>query len=204
MNYTVYLRTNLVNGKQYVGQTSNFRVRNNQFNCLKARYANKCIMSDREKYGIDNFKVEILAIVETREEAWKLEEKYIKEFNTRFPNGYNRAYGGKTNKGGNEGYTNNNGYKKGHEPWNKGIKGTHFSPDTEFKGLQVVKLKNGVLIKVYNRLLDAAEDNVGCYTSSIAQCCKGNRKTAGGFEWMYKEDYEKMVGKVITAPPTIV
>lgn len=204
MNYTVYLRTNLINGKQYVGQTVNYRVRNNQFNCLKARYANKYIMNDRIKYGINNFKVDIVAEVETKEEAWELEREYIKKLDTVYPNGYNRACGGKNNAGCGKGNHNGKEFKKGDIPWNKGKKGIHLSPETEFKGLSVVKLKNGVLIKVYNRLLDAAEDNVGCYTSSIAQCCKGNRKTAGGFEWMYKEDYEKMVGKVITAPPTIV
>lgn len=195
MKYTVYLRSNLVNGKQYVGQTKDFKKREIQWRCLKSQYANKHICEDRKKYGIDNFKAEILAIVETREEAWNLEKKYIKEFNTVFPNGYNRAYGGKTNKGGNLGYHNGNGFKKGNKPWNKGIKGTHFSPETEFKNIPVVKMKDNKAIKYYERILDAANDNEGCYTSSIAQVCKGYRKTAGGFKWMYKEDYEKMLGE---------
>lgn len=192
MKYIVYLRTNLINGKQYVGQTNNFEAREREWKCLKSKYANNDFMIDREKYGISNFKVEILAEVETLEKSWELEEKFIKEFNTRVPNGYNRAYGGRTNKGGNDGYHNGNEYKKGNEPWNKGVKGIHLSSETEFKGLQVVKLKNGVLIEIYDKILDAAKDNIGCYTSSIAQCCKGTRKTAGGFEWMYKEDYDKL------------
>lgn len=195
MKYTVYLRTNLVNGKQYVGQTVNFRVRNNQFNCLKADYANKYIMSDREKYGTDNFKVEILNIVDTREESWELEQKYIKEYNTIYPNGYNRADGGKTNK---YEYTEEHKKKlstarKGKEPWNKGVKGIHLSPDTEWEGKPIIKMKNEEILETYNSILDAAKNNNGCYTSSIAQCCKGKRKTAGGFKWMYKEDYDKMI-----------
>lgn len=192
--YVVYLRTNLVTGMQYVGQTCNFTKRENEWNCLKANYANKLLNEEREKYGLENFKLEILAEVETREEAWELEKKYINELNTIYPNGYNRAYGGKTNKGGNIGYHNGVEFKKGDKPWNYGLYGTHFSKETEFKNKQVVKLKDNQFVKCYERLLDAAEDNKGCYTSSIAQVCKGNRKTAGGFKWMYKEDYEKMLG----------
>ena len=47
--------------------------------------------------------------------------------------------------------------------------------------------------------VEAANKNEGCYTSSIAQCCKGIRKTSGGFEWMYEEDYEKMLEDITTS-----
>lgn len=97
--YIVYLRTNTVNGKQYVGQTNNFNKREKHWNSLKQKYANSYLCFDREKYGIKNFTVEILAEVETREEAWKLEQKYIKELNTLYPSGYNMCGGGKTNTG---------------------------------------------------------------------------------------------------------
>ena len=148
MKYTVYLRTNKVNGKQYVGQTNNLVRRNHQFNSSKCEY-NKYLDEDRLKFGVDNFDVKILAEVETREDAWELEQKYIQEYNTVFPNGYNRAYGGRTNKGGNKGNHNGKEFKKGDEPWNKGVKncfaektlermskkrkGKHNSPSTEFK-----------------------------------------------------------------------
>ena len=148
MVYTVYLRTNKVNGKQYVGQTNNLERRNYQFNSIKCRY-NTHLDDDRIIFGVDNFDVVVLAEVATREEAWELEQKYVKEFNTIFPNGYNRAYGGRTNKGGNNGYHNGKEFKKGDKPWNKGVKncfteetlkaksenqkGRHNSPATEFK-----------------------------------------------------------------------
>lgn len=148
MSYTVYLRTNTINGKQYVGQTNNLERRNHQFNSLKNKY-NKYLDEDRTKFGVDCFKVEVLAEVETREKAWSLEEEFIAKLGTVFPNGYNRAYGGKTNKGGNKGNHNGKEFKKGDEPWNKGKnnyfssealksmsekhKGKHNSPSTEFK-----------------------------------------------------------------------
>ena len=204
MKYTVYLRTNLVNGKQYVGQTSNIRCRNNQFNCFKAKYSNEEIEYDRNKYGLENFKTEILAEVETREEALELEEKYIKNLNTIKPNGYNVACGGKNNTGCEKGKHNGRGFKKGDEPWNKGVKGIHLSPETEWKGKSVVRLKENEPIAVYSSILEAVEKNKCCYSSSIAQCCKGKRKTAGGFKWMYKEDYDKMKNGEVITPPIIV
>ena len=48
MKYTVYIRTNVINGKQYVGQTSNIIQRNRDWNCLKKSYANPIIDSEME------------------------------------------------------------------------------------------------------------------------------------------------------------
>lgn len=192
MNYTVYLRTNKINGKQYVGQSEDFKKREKAWKCLSARYANKEIQKDRENFGIDNFSLDILALCDTQEESWELEKKYIEELNTRHPNGYNKAYGGKTNKGGNEGKHNGKEFEKGHIPWNKGVKGLHFSIDTEFKPIPIVQLKNGKFVKEYKSLKDADID--GFYHSAISACCKGKRKSHKGFEWMYKSDYEKMLG----------
>ena len=28
--------------------------------------------------------------------------------------------------------------------------------------------------------------------STICACCRGRQKTAGGFRWMYKEDYDEL------------
>lgn len=193
MKYTVYLRTNKINGMQYVGQTNNIRKRENCWNCLKARYANAALQKDREEFGLENFDVEVLAEVKTQEEAWKLEQTFIKAYNTVYPNGYNKAYGGRTNKGGNNGYHNGVEFQNGHEPWNKGMKGIHFSPNTEFVGIPILQVKDGEIIKEYSSLISARKD--GFHTSAIAACCKGKRKTHGGFEWYYKNDYEKRVHK---------
>ena len=133
--FTVYLRTNKVNGKQYVGQTENFERRENDWKCLKTLYANKYINEDRDKYGLDNWSCEILAIAETRKDAWELEQKYIEELNTRFPNGYNLAKGGAGSKGvdawnkgkewSDEAKHKMSLAKIGKEPWNKGKKGCY-------------------------------------------------------------------------------
>lgn len=241
--YTVYVRTNLVNGMKYVGQTKDLKRRENYWRSEKCKYANKKLSDDRFIFGLDNWSLEILAEVETREEAWELEQKFIKELDTIYPNGYNLAKGGRGSSGveawnkgmkgcfseetlskmsekkmgkaaWNKGlkgcfseetlakmseakkksnYCPETAFKKGNVPWNKGVKGTHFSPDTEFKGLECVQLKNGVFVKEWKTLKEAAENTPKCYSSSISKCCKGLAKKAGDFEWMYKSDYEKML-----------
>ncbi len=190
MEYTVYLRTNLINGKQYVGQTKNIRTRENDWRCLKARYANKILTEEREKYGVNNFKTDILAECETQEEAWELEQKYIAELGTKYPAGYNQSDGGEKSNKGVKGNHNGHEFEKGHTPWNKGIKDLHLSPDTEFVGIPIVQVKDGKIVNEYPSMISARKD--GFYTSAIAACCKGKRKTHGGFQWYYKEDYEAL------------
>ena len=241
MKYTIYLRTNKINGKQYVGQTNNLTRRNNQFNSLKCSY-NKLLDEDRIKYGVENFDTKILSVVDTREEAWELEKKFIKELNTVYPRGYNKAYGGKTNKGGNIGYHNGKEFEKGHTPWNKGYtncfsedtikkmsekrKGKHNSPSTEFKKGMTSWMKgrkmseehkekdrlthlgkiyltrrkpiiqltlNFEYIKEFSRCEEAAKELGFKSDESIRKACKEHWRTSGGFKWMYKEDYEKML-----------
>lgn len=91
----IYLRTNKINGKKYVGQvtTKNFKKRQNRWNSLSEKYAGKVIDAARAKYGIEAFDFEILKECED-EELNQWEMYYIKELNTKVPNGYNMTDGG--------------------------------------------------------------------------------------------------------------
>lgn len=88
--FVVYVRTNLENGMKYIGQTSDFKRRQYQWEKSK-RYANSLLDSDRWNYRFD---VEILARTDSREKAWELEKRLIKELGTLYPNGYNIDEGG--------------------------------------------------------------------------------------------------------------
>ena len=81
-NY-VYLTTNLINGKQYVGDHST--------NNLNDHYLGSGIYFDKAilKYGKENFSKQILEQFNTKECSFDAQEKYINEYNTLIPNGYN-------------------------------------------------------------------------------------------------------------------
>ena len=91
----IYLRTNKVNGKKYVGQviTRRFKARQNKWKNPKYHYAGKAINAARAKYGIEAFDFEILKECDDKElDFW--EKYYIKELNTKVPYGYNMTDGG--------------------------------------------------------------------------------------------------------------
>jgi len=88
----VYLITNSVNGKRYVGQTSQtltqrWKDHRTHGHC---RYLHNAI----QKYGKENFIVEPICEVSTRELANELEKEYIERYRTLAPNGYNLELGG--------------------------------------------------------------------------------------------------------------
>lgn len=81
----VYLTTNLINGKTYVGQTIK---KGDDFN--KYLGSGVLIKKDIKEYGVKNFKKEILWYCSTKEELNNLEIKLIEECNP----DYNIAKGG--------------------------------------------------------------------------------------------------------------
>jgi len=82
-NY-VYIITNLINEKQYIGDHST--------DDLKKDYyfgSGKNIKRAIKKYGKKNFKKEIIEFFNTKQEAFNAQEMYINQYNTLVPNGYN-------------------------------------------------------------------------------------------------------------------
>ena len=81
----VYITTNLINGKQYVGDHS-------CDNLEKDTYLGSgklTLIPAIKKYGKENFKREILEFFDSKEEAFEAQEKYIIQYNTLEPVGYN-------------------------------------------------------------------------------------------------------------------
>lgn len=89
----IYLITNTVNGKQYVGQT---------IHTLSERWANHCsknsgciaLKNAIHKYGKDSFKIEEIDTASKREDLDEKERFWISKLNTLSPNGYNLKSGG--------------------------------------------------------------------------------------------------------------
>lgn len=145
MNF-VYLTTNLINGKQYVGS---------HYGNITDNYLGSGIIliESISKYGKNNFKREILEITKSRKEAFDLEEYYIRKYNTLKPNGYNISPTGGMNEWG--GKHSNETKKKlsekriGKDPWNKGKQGLQQHSDETKKKLS--KLNSGKNNKMYGK-----------------------------------------------------
>lgn len=93
----IYLITNTINGKQYVGQTTRtledrISWHHNSMVSGQSTY----LYNAMRKYGWDNFRFEILATADTKAELDKLEKYYISKFDT-YKSGYNMTLGGDSN-----------------------------------------------------------------------------------------------------------
>ncbi len=104
----IYLLTNIINGKKYVGQTSReLSVRINEH--FRDTQSELPIHKAIRKYGEHNFTVDTLAHCSSQDELDKVEGFYIKELGTMVPNGYNLTPGGDS---GRTGYTHTEQFKQ--------------------------------------------------------------------------------------------
>lgn len=94
----IYLITNNLNNKKYVGQTSNsLDLRWRQHTSKHQGYC-RVLHNAIMKYGKENFSIIEIAKASSIEELNQMEEAFIKEFNTIVPNGYNLLPGGNNKK----------------------------------------------------------------------------------------------------------
>lgn len=97
-NWCIYMHENRVNGKKYIGATS--QKPTNRWANGKGYQRCPVFYAAIQEYGWDNFKHEILFTGLTEEEAEALEVELIKKHQTQDPEkGYNMASGGEVNKG---------------------------------------------------------------------------------------------------------
>ena len=141
----IYKTTNLINKKVYIGQHKSCKFDKNYFG------SGVILLKSIKKYGINNFKCEIIEECSSQEELNKEERFWIKTLKPE----YNISEGG---NGGNLGleinrrisetikrkwkdgsisHHSNSGFQKGYTPWNKGTKGLcagwHHSEETKLK-----------------------------------------------------------------------
>ena len=91
----LYLLTNTVNGKQYVGITSRTMPQRLAEHAGVAQRGRSTIIAHAiAKHGIENFVMRVLAEVETWEELAAMERQAIQEYQTFMPQGYNMTLGG--------------------------------------------------------------------------------------------------------------
>jgi group I intron endonuclease len=95
MHY-IYIITNIINNKIYIGQTVNPKDRwstHRKESIWNKQGTNSHLYNAMKMYGKENFSFEVIFIYETLKEANNAETFFIKELNT-IENGYNISKGG--------------------------------------------------------------------------------------------------------------
>ena len=212
-DYCVYIHTNKINGKMYVGITK----RNVEQRWHNGYGYTACPRFDRaiKKYGWKNFEHEIFADCLTQEEAYNMEKLLIVELNLQNPEkGYNIAPGGQggdMNEETKQKISMSNKGKPKPQSWVEkriGLKagekhplyGTKASAETKAKMSKshkkyyethewLLEPKRKPVIQIETNTvfdsIEAAAQALNICRSSISECCAGKRKSAGGFTWMF-------------------
>lgn len=95
MIYFLYAITNLINGKQYYGWAKDYKRRWVEHRC---GHGSKLVYQATQKYGLVNFRFEILC-EGSEKEVKDLEQIMIQENFSKAPYGYNLTDGGEGNTG---------------------------------------------------------------------------------------------------------
>lgn len=183
--YSVYIHTNKLNNKKYVGQTCQKpHLRWNYGRGYRPEtYFGKAIA----KYGWDNFEHEIVAENLTKAEADSLEISLIAELDTKnSQHGYNLTDGGE----GTSGVCRSDEYRLKQSISQSGKRLTEetkkrISENSARRAGVVLQFsKDGEFIREWD-CMSTAMKAIG--TNHIPDVCRGRRKTAGGFIWKFKE-----------------
>lgn len=199
--YTVYIH-NFPNGKSYVGITGT---------TLEERWKGGWgyqrqprLFSAIQEYGWDNIEHYVFASNLTQQEAENMEQILIKKLNTTDINyGYNIAIGGNLNR--------KYSYKDIVDLWMSGMDTLEISKKLGSSlptiasalnsyniPMSLRKAQGGLangkkvgqydkkdnLIKTYLSASEAARI-LGLSQGNISSCCRGERKTTGGYKWRY-------------------
>jgi group I intron endonuclease len=205
----IYLITNKIDGKKYIGQTVEKDVYERWRAHFKKRTNCRYLKHAFEKYGKENFKFEIICICFDKD-CNTYENEYMKKYNTIVPNGYNLR------EAGNHGHQNEETkkkigdslrlhyskltdeqmetFRKIHRVKNTRNIGKKMSDEHKEKMSKCRKDKKKVncysleneFIATHESLADA-ERKTGAAHGSISKCCRGKTKTVKGFIWKYAE-----------------
>lgn len=188
--YCVYIHRNRIDGKVYVGMTSNASHRW----AGKEKYKSQPFGEAIEKFGWECFDHLIIADGLTKEEASNTEKATIQKYDSMNPeHGYNH------NSGGKDGWTISDEarqkLKKSHidffeKPQNRKDQSEritrYYKLHPELRKPVNQYLMDGTFVREFGSAWETGR--YGFDASHVKACCKGYRKTANGFIWRYKHE----------------
>ena len=212
MTCGIYMIQNKVNNKIYIGQAVDIEKRWGEHKAyLRGNYhINKHLQNAWNKDGEDSFEFTIIcecaeSQLNTREEYYIFE---LMSYDRRV--GYNKNYGGSAGRPTEETKKKISESSKGktlseetRKKLSEAKKGGTLSEETRKKlseakkgklgfknnrSIPIVQLTlDGKLVNVYGSSHEAERN--GFNQCNINNCCKGKRKTHGGYKWLYLHDY---------------
>lgn len=186
----IYCITNLINDKKYIGLT----IRPIKFrfteHCKPSRNKLSVLSNAINKYGKENFKIELLHECSSKEELQTKEEYYIKLYNTMSPSGYNLTSGGESPTFTKEECLKRKLRRKNQSPPTpKGTKQSKEWIENRIKNRR--KAVVGINL-ITNEMIEFESVNATCSKfgkwaySAVSASCLSN-KNAYGYKWKFKE-----------------
>lgn len=125
----LYTITNQINGKQYIGISSNIAHR---FICHKSGHGSKLVYQAIKKYGLENLRFDVLC-EGCEEDIKQLEVTLIADRETKAPGGYNLTEGGEGSTGCKPGIETRQKMSKAQSGKNNAMYGKKHSKETKKK-----------------------------------------------------------------------
>lgn len=187
----VYVTTNMINGKRYIGQK--------KFKKGWQIYLGSGVALTKalKRYGRDNFVRDIIYISYSEEDLNDKEIEFIYNYNANDRvNFYNIASGGKaTNNFASKTEFEMKLFKEKQKKIQSQINHKYSSPKSKYlyKGEKVYCITTK---EIFNSPFEASE-KYNCEKRNIKACCKGLRKSCGKLEdntklkWLYYDEYLK-------------
>lgn len=199
--WKVYVHTNRLNGKRYVGIISKPKVEH-RWNGGRGYHENPHFNAAINYYGWDAFDHEILYTFQSDVDAKEMEKRLIYEWHLNDPAfGYNMTTGGDGTPGFHPSEETRAKLSDARKKENlsaetlrrrsDGLRGRHFTEshkkkigEANSKPIQMVV--DGTVIRDFASAREA-ETTLGISHSHISQCCHGQRATAGGYGWRFAQ-----------------
>lgn len=194
--HCVYIHTNNINGKMYIGQTVHGNNPNKRWKYGDGYRTQKYFYRAIKKYGWNNFNHEVVASNLTKEEADNFEILLIKQLQT-----YDKQYGYNIVMGG----PGNLGYHISEETKQKRNKTMekYFSNPEYIQNMRDVAPKRtiyqftieGDFIRSYPSAMEI-ERQLGILNATVSKCAFGKIPSVSGYIFLFEEDIGNIMLRV--------